>query len=116
MQIERLTGHLHLAAPLAALHVAEFGHLYDGRTWNAEIAERELREMAMPGSGDATWVAFAGDGRAVDDVLGSVSMVASDDLPGFEHLTPWLASLFVTESARGAGVGGALVDRVLAEA
>ena len=116
MQIERLTGHPHLAAPLAGLHVAEFGHLYDARTWNAEIAERELREMAMPGSSDVTWVAFTGDGRTLDDLLGSVSLVASDDLPGFEHLTPWLASLFVTRPARGAGVGSALVERVMAEA
>jgi polyamine oxidase len=116
MQIERLTGHRHLATPLARWHAAEFAHLYDPNHWNATIAEGELTAMAEPGSTDITWVAFDGDGRQLADVLGSVSLLVSDDLAGFEHLTPWLASLFVTEPARGHGVGGALVDRVLAEA
>jgi len=116
MQIERLNGHTHLAAHLARWHHAEFGHLYDARSWSAEIAERELLAMAAPQSTDVTWVAFGGGGREVGDVLGSISLLASDDLAGFEHLTPWLASLYVTERARGCGVGGALVDHLLAEA
>jgi polyamine oxidase len=116
MQIERLNGHTELAVHLARWHHAEFGHLYDARSWSAAIAERELLEMAAPESADVTWVAFGGDGRDVDDVLGSVSLLASDDLAGFDHLRPWLASLYVTEQARGCGIGGALVDHALAEA
>ena len=48
-------------------------------------------------------------------LLGSVSLV-HDDLPGYEHLTPWLASLYVKPEARGRGVGSRLVSAALAEA
>src|SRR5689334_20027726 len=43
-----------------------------------------------------------------DEIVGSVSLDLSD-LPPFDHLSPWLASLYVTPHARSAGVGGALV-------
>lgn len=116
VEIELLTGHGHLAAALGEWHHAEWGHLYDAAVWDLATAEREFEAMAAPGSADTTWVAFAGDGRGVEHVLGSISLLATDDLAGFEHLTPWLGSLFVTESARGQGVGGALVDATLAGA
>jgi monoamine oxidase len=115
VQIELLTGHGHLATALAAWHHAEWGHLYHGEVWDRATAERELDTMAEPESADLTWVAFEG-GREVEHVLGSVSLLGTDDLAGFEHLTPWLASLYVVEAARGRGVGGALVDAVLAGA
>lgn len=113
VQIEELAGHGHLARLLAGWHHAEWGHLYDPAGWNLDTAVREFETMARPGPAgqtDRTWVAFDGPGRSVADVLGSISMLASDDLPGFEHLTPWLASLYVTEVARGRGIGAALVS------
>lgn len=118
VRIEPLTGHVHLAPLLADWHHREWGHLYAPGVWERDTAEREFVAMAQPGSSDQTWVAFDGDlvpGR-VDAVLGSVSLVATDDLDGYEHLTPWLASLFVTGAARGRGVGTALVDALLAAA
>ena len=115
VEIELLTRHSHLAPALAAWHHAEWGHLYDGGVWGPATAVREFEAMAEPGSSDVTWVAFEG-GRCVEHVLGSISLLGTDDLAGFEHLTPWLASLYVVESARGRGVGGALVDAVLAGA
>jgi GNAT superfamily N-acetyltransferase len=41
-------------------------------------------------------------------VLGTVSLDLSD-LPSHDHLSPWLASLFVPPEARGQGTGTALV-------
>jgi GNAT superfamily N-acetyltransferase len=113
VQIELLTGLHHLAPVLAAWHHDEWGHLYSADVWNRATAQREFEAMAEPGSSDRTWVAFDGDSRQVDAVLGSVSLVASDDLPGFEHLTPWLASMFVAPAARGRGVAAALTDALL---
>lgn len=116
VQIEVLTGHYHLAGVLAGWHHAEFGHLYEPHVWNREIGEREFLAMAEPGSSDVTWVAFDGSGRGAEHVLGSVSLIATDDLDGFEHLTPWLASLFIAPDARGRGIGARLVETTLAGA
>ena len=112
MQIERLTGHRHLAAGLAGWHHAEFGHLYDPRV---EPRDRHARAGGdgRPGSSDITWIAFDGDIADEHNVLGSVSLIGSDDLPGFEHLTPWLASLYVGAPRGGRRLGSALVDLVL---
>ena len=45
------------------------------------------------------------------DPLGTVSLDISD-LPPFDHLSPWLASLYVQPAARAAGIGSALVRHV----
>lgn len=116
LEIEAFTGHRHLAHALAAWHHDEWGHLYDPEVWNLAVAVREFETMAEPGSVDRTWVAFDGPSREVAAVLGSVSLIATDDLQGYEHLTPWLASMFVVPSARGRGVASALVDALLRNA
>jgi polyamine oxidase len=113
VQIEDFAAHRGLGGLLAAWHVDEFGHLYDGEVWNLDIALREFDAMATDGTLPATWVAFDGDGRGDGDLLGSVSLLPTDDLPGFEALTPWLASLYVVPSARGRGIGSMLVQTVL---
>lgn len=113
VQVELLTGHRHLAPVLGAWHHEEWGHLYAPEVWNLPVAVREFETMADPGSIDRTWVAFDGASRGVDAVLGSVSLIATDDLAGFEHLTPWLASMFVVPVARGRGVATALIDELL---
>lgn len=116
IRIESLVGKDDLVTRLARWHHDEFGHLYDALVWNAELAAAELAAMAAGTTSDATWVALdcaASDGEAL---VGSVSLIASDDLAGFEHLTPWLASLYVAERARGRGLGAALVETALAEA
>jgi predicted NAD/FAD-dependent oxidoreductase/GNAT superfamily N-acetyltransferase len=101
---------------LARWHHDEFGYLYDARIWNREIATLELEAMAEPGSRDVTWIAFEGATAHDESLLGSVSLIGSDDLPGFENLSPWLASLYITRRARGAGLGARLVECVIAEA
>jgi monoamine oxidase/GNAT superfamily N-acetyltransferase len=116
VRFEPLWGHAHLAPVLAEWHHTEFGHLYDPLVWNREIATLEFEAMSRTSSPDITWLAFEGDRPDADTVLGSVSLIGSDDLPGFEHLTPWLASLFVAPRARGAGLGSRLVDLVIEQA
>jgi monoamine oxidase len=103
VEIVPLAGRLELAPDLAAWHVAEWGHLYPG--WTVEVARAEFVAMTDPGAVPTTWVALDDDGS----LLGSVSVIPDDELPGFEHLGPWLASLYVVPSARGAGLGRRLV-------
>lgn len=109
--IELLTGRADLAPVLAAWHHAEWGHLYDPSVWDLDAAVREFEAMAAPGSTDLTWLAFDGDA-----LVGSVSLVADDDLDGFGHLTPWLASMYVVPDARGRGVAARLTTALLAGA
>ena len=116
ISIQPLENHGDLAPVLAAWHHVEFGHLYDPLVWSPEIARLELEAMAAPGSDDLTWVAVDGEIADPESLVGSVSLIRSDDLPGFHDLTPWLASLYVTPRARGSGVGSMLVDVVVREA
>lgn len=109
--IELLTGRADLAPVLAAWHHAEWGHLYDPSVWDLDAAVREFEAMAAPGSTDLTWIALDGDA-----LVGSVSLVADDDLDGFGHLTPWLASMYVIPEARGNSVASGLHDALLAGA
>jgi len=116
VQIATLAGHDHLAPVLGAWHHAEWGHLYPDDVWNATTAVAEFQAMARPDARDRTLVAFEGGSRNADAVLGSVSLVASDDLEGFEHLAPWLASMFVVPRARGRGIAVALTEALMLEA
>ena len=97
--------------PLARWHAAEWGHLYDPEVWNVDVARQEFAEQRALGGGAAptTYVGLTPDGQ----VLGSVSLVISDDLAGFEHLGPWMASLYVHEPWRRLGVGRRLVRHLL---
>jgi N-acetylglutamate synthase-like GNAT family acetyltransferase len=47
-----------------------------------------------------------------DNTLLGTATLDSDDLPGFEHLSPWLASVFVRPEARGCGVAAALIAHI----
>jgi monoamine oxidase/GNAT superfamily N-acetyltransferase len=98
---------LELGGLLAAWHVAEWAHLYDG--WDRAAARAEFAAMGVPGRVPTTLMAFDGAGRTPAAVLGSISLLDDDDLPGYAHLTPWLASLYVRPDARGRGIGRHLV-------
>lgn len=100
---------------LAAWHVDEFSHLYSPEVWNLPMAIDEFAAMDVAGSLPTTWVTFDGAATA-ERLVGSVSLIATDDLAGHEHVGPWLASLFVHPSARGRGLGDALVRLVVAAA
>ena len=80
---------------------AEWQHLYGD--WNRDTALREFESQRADGSLPLTLVAIERD-----ELLGAVSLVF-DDLAGYEHLNPWLASLMVVPVHRGKGTGSRLV-------
>lgn len=99
--IQPLFRHPHHAHTLARWHFLEWRHLYEG--WSLIAAHEELLQHKDAGI-PTTLIALDGD-----DVIGSVSLIDDDHLAGFQHLTPWLASLYVREDWRGKGVGARLV-------
>lgn len=101
MTICRLADHPEFVPVLSELCGLEWAHLYEG--WGAEAARREFENQ--PGSSflPVTLVALGGG-----ELLGTVSLIY-DDLPGFAHLNPWLASLFVLPEHRGKSVATFLV-------
>jgi len=114
VEIAELAHHLGLTPMLAHWHHDAWAHLYE--SWDLATAEAELLAMDRPGRIPTTWVAFDGPSRDAAHVLGSVSLIDDDELPGFEHLRPWLASLFVSPVARNQGVGRRLTAHVVAQA
>jgi len=114
MDVVEIAHHLDLAPMLARWHVDEWQHLY--RDWDYDSALAELHAMDVAGRVPTTWIAFAGAGRDPRDVMGSVSLIEDDELDGFRHITPWLASLYVTPAHRGRGLGSLLVRHVVDQA
>jgi GNAT superfamily N-acetyltransferase len=112
-----------VAPMLARWHAREWGHLYAPSVWNEETALDEFTEQMAHGCTDAgaqgsppaTFVALAA-ASDTPTVVGSVSIVDGDDLDGFEHLGPWLASLFVPPEHRRLGIGTRLVTHVMTTA
>jgi GNAT superfamily N-acetyltransferase len=76
-------------------------HAFDGRSIElieAQLAENLNREV-IP-------ISFVAQADA--QLLGTISIDISD-LPSFDYVSPWVASLYVLPAARGAGIGRALV-------
>lgn len=105
-----------ICAELAERHATEWGHLYDPSVWNVSIALSEFTAMAAGSTDDVTLVAFDGPDRGIDSVVGSVSLLATDDLIGWESHGPWLASLYIWPEHRGTGIARALIDELTAYA
>jgi predicted N-acetyltransferase YhbS len=108
VQIDYLADHPALAPVLAGWHHREWADLLPG--WTRAQAEAELRSHTGRCQVPTTFVAVEGG-----QPLGSASLLAAD-LPGWEHLSPWLASVFVVPECRGRGLGRRLVGRVVEEA
>jgi len=103
MRIDYLENHPGHAAQLAAWHHAEWAGLYSD--WTLKAATAELQDHATRRTLPTSLVLLDGD-----ELPGSVS-VGMAVAPEFQaHGTPWLASLFVVEDARGQGLGQALVE------
>ncbi len=98
---------------LAAWHAAEWSRLYAADMWNEQIALAELQAMSSAPGVPRTLVAFDGPVRTLDALVGSVSLLVTDDLDGWEAVTPWLASLWVVPARRGHGIGALLADACL---
>src|SRR4051812_49146032 len=95
--------------PAAIPILAEWFHVewnrFDGRSV-AEITaqlQRCLNRASLP----ITFVAHSDS-----QVIGTVTLDTSD-LPHYDHLAPWLASLYVLPSRRREGIGRALVEHVV---
>ncbi|MCU1502621.1 MAG: putative oxidoreductase, partial [Ilumatobacteraceae bacterium] len=99
---------------LAQLHAAEWAHLYDPTVWNEDIAAAEFAGMSAEPGVPRTLLAFDGPERSLATLAGSVCLLASDDLAGWNDVGPWLASLWVMPHARGRGVGATLTARCVA--
>jgi predicted N-acetyltransferase YhbS len=108
MRIDYLADHPEFVPVLAAWHHAEWARYYT--SWPLEQVTAELRGHTGRCQVPTTVVAVK-DGRP----LGSASLIAAD-LDGWERLSPWLASVFVTPDRRGQGIGKRLVERVVEEA
>lgn len=107
--IELLSSYPEFGPTLARWHYDQWGHNFPTTgpgSWTYEMAVEEFKDPV-----NVTWVAFrTGGSRTVDDILGSISLFQSDDLPGLEHLRPWIVSFFIREQHRGRGVGSALLE------
>ncbi len=103
MRIDYLENHPGHAATLAGWHHAEWKDLY--ADWTLSVATAELRDHATRKTLPTTLVLLDGE-----ELLGSVSVVMEDAPELQSHGSPWLASLYVVENARGQGLGQALVE------
>src|SRR5262245_5861737 len=104
MQIDYLVNHMEFVPILAQWHHSE---------WNEttlDLTAAELRTHTLLRHVPTTFVAIEDD-----QVIGSTSLLISD-LKGWEHLTPWVASVFVAPDWRNRGVGRALITRAVDEA
>jgi GNAT superfamily N-acetyltransferase len=92
------------AIPLLAMWVHEEWSDFDARS--EESIQAQLAENLNRDHIPITFVAVQ---QAI--VCGTVSLDLAD-LPSYDHLSPWLASLYVVPAARGKGIGNALVRQV----
>lgn len=111
IRVESIADHLELVPTIARWHWDEWGHADpDGSltAWTAGL-QRRTRRNQVP----TTFVAFE-EGAPV----GSVTLVENDmpDCADFAELTPWVAGTYVVDSARGRGVGSALMRHAVERA
>jgi len=108
MQIAYLADHLHLAPVLAGWHYQE---------WHALMPEWSLAQALADLQGHTGRLQIPTTLLALEngEAVGSASLLEAD-LPGWEQLTPWLASVYIVPMYRRLGIGKLLVARALEEA
>jgi predicted N-acetyltransferase YhbS len=102
VRIDFLKNNPVFAQRLAELCGNEWEHLYVD--WDRAVALREFESQRADGRLPLSLVAIEGS-----ELLGMVSLVL-DDLPGYEDLNPWLASLIVLPEHRSKRAGSRLVS------
>ncbi len=97
---------------LAGWLFEEWGDYHEHDSVDCRIAEltERLADERLP----LTFAAFESD--APDAAVIGTAALTADDMDTRLDLTPWLASVLVTPTARGRGVGSALVRAVVVEA
>ena len=105
MTIQPLADHP-IAIPILAKWFFHEWRQFDGRA--LPQIERQLRENLRHALIPITFLALRNA-----ELIGTVSLDLSD-LPPHDHLSPWLASLYVTPACRHRGVGRALVEHLMA--
>ncbi len=92
---------------LARWHESEWAYLNPGSNINKRITKMQLflNEDFIP----STYIALD------DELLGSAALV-ENDMETNPQLSPWLASVFVTEQHRCRGVGTQLIRHVMQQA
>ena len=90
---------------LARALVAEFGHLYPD--WKVDAAIVELSQDS--GAGLPLHLVTMDDGVP----LGVASIIADDEVTGWDGRGWWLANVLVLPAHRGHGIGMELVDRAI---
>src|SRR5438094_8422385 len=108
VHIAYLAAHLEMAPLLAAWHYHEWKDLLPA--WTLEQALAELRSHTGRRQIPTTFLALE-----QDRVIGSASLLR-EDLDGWEHLSPWVASVYVLPEHRRQGIGRLLVAHAVAEA
>jgi len=97
---------------LAAWLYEQWGYFHDHDSVERRIGE--LNQRLQTDRVPVAFVALAGDAPGAEPI-GTASLTVHD-LETRPDLTPWLASVFVCAEHRGSGVGGALVNAVVAHA
>jgi GNAT superfamily N-acetyltransferase len=105
MQIDYLADHPEMIPVLAAWHYQEWATLLPD--WSLDQAQAELQSHTGHCQIPTTLVAVEHGSP-----LGSASLLVAD-LDGWEHLSPWVASVYVIPSWRGRGLGSQLVSRAV---
>ena len=100
-KIEYLKNKLHYARRLAELCARQWQHLY--LDWDRTNALRKFKSQRNDGTLPLSLVA-----TQKEELVGMVSLIF-DDLPGYGHLNPWLASLLIVPEQRKKGIGSHLV-------
>ena len=80
---------------------------YDTVDWYLSLYERADESSTLP----VVLAAFVGD-----EFVGSASLIEDDELPDASEPGPWVAAVYVAPSARGRGIGAALVNELVNKA
>lgn len=108
MRIEDIADYPDFVETVARWQWGEWGHLDPDDSLAARITN--LSAQTDPNRIPTTYIALDGDAP-----LGTASLV-EHDMSTHRELSPWLASVYVTPTARGRGVASALVRHVIGQA
>lgn len=109
MEIKFLADCQHHLNTVASWAFHEWHELYPDETLDDVIGD--YKEYLDPNK-----IPFAIVAVENDTLIGTACCVMDDELPGYDHLSPWLAAVYVDPSHRKHGAGKKLVDFIIANA